>query len=300
MNCPKCNAQNISGSSFCIKCGTDLRVGNQTVQTVQPAASAVNNTVSSNPAVQQQVRVSNPQPTHVTQPTQNNEQYQTSNVVSTYSNVALNYIMYIIAILLKPIKSFDEESEKFNTPKTTIIFSLIVTAAMTVFNLLSTMLNSVRVTFYGETSWEWENLKELNYVELIGKNFLIYAGVLLAIAVVFYVASLILKKEVNFIKTLAIAATSVIPTVIAAMLISPILTLIWAPLGLIVSIAGFVYSIIILYELMNNEIQLEGDIKIYFNLVCFGILAVSGYYLYMELFMSSVAGDLEDIFNLFG
>ena len=56
----------------------------------------------------------------------------------------------------------------------------------------------------------------------------------------------------------------------------------------------------LLYELVNNELKLESDIKVYFNLICFGILTIAGYYAFMKLFMSSIAGGLDSILDLFG
>jgi hypothetical protein len=149
------------------------------------------------------------------------------------------------------------------------------------------------------TTWNWSNLKELNYLNLIGKNFLMYAGAIVAIALTFFLASLIIKKEINFIKSLSIAATSVIPAVVGAMILSPILSLMYAPLGIIISVVGLVYSIIILYELVNTELKLEGEQKVYFNLICFGILGCMGYYAYVNLIAESVSSELSGLLDLF-
>ena len=175
---------------------------------------------------------------------------------------------------------------------------------MTLSNLIQTILSTVRVASYSWTdgytySWQWDNLKNIKWLEVIGKNFLIYAGIILAITIVFYLGSLVVKKQLSFIKSLSISATSVIPAVCGAMILSPILGMIWSPLSMVFTIIGLVYSLIILYEFMNNELNLEKDKKIYFNLVCFGILIIAGYYAYMKLFMSSVTGGLDNILDLF-
>lgn len=208
---------------------------------------------------------------------------------------SLNFIMYyIIGVLLKPFKSFNEEENKLNNTKNSVILTLIVTILMTLASLIQTIIYTVRVSSFsfstGTTkSWDFSRLKDINYVQVIGKNFLIYACVILAITIVFYIGSLVIKKQLNFIKTLGISATSIIPIVVS-MIISPILGAIWTPLGVLFTIAGAIYSILILFELMNKELQLEGDVKIYFNLVCFSILTIALYYTYMKLLMGAIGG----------
>ena len=66
-----------------------------------------------------------------------------------------------------------------------------------------------------------------------------------------------------------------------------------------VIIIGLIYTIILLYENMNNEILLEGNVKYYFNLVCLSILAVVIYFLYMKLVIGPATDGLEEIFDLF-
>ncbi len=283
MNCPKCGAENMNGSTFCIKCGTNL-------QELQSMNHVVNN-APMNEQVAQSTFVGS----------QNQTTQQPNNPVSTAS---LNYFMYIIAILLKPFKCFQEEETKLNNPKTSVILALVVSVVMTIINMVKTILTTVRVSSYSWTeghtsSWQWDNLQNIKWLELIGKNFLIYVCIIFAITLVFYLGGLVAKKQLSFIKSLSIAATSVIPAVFGIMILSPLGGMIWSPLSIVFMVVGAVYTLIILYELMNSELKLEKDAKIYFNLICFGILAVAGYYAYMKLFMSSVAGGLDNIMDMF-
>ncbi len=293
MNCPKCGAENISGSTFCIKCGANLKE----LQSM--------NVNTNNAPINEQVA----QPTYVESQNQSmqqpmNNQQPVQQPVNNVSTASLNYLMYLIAILLKPFKCFREEESKLNNSKTSIILALLVSVLMTVVNMIKTIFATVRVASYSWTegytySWQWDNLKNIKWLELIGKNFLIYACIIFAITLVFYLGSLIVKKQLSFIKSLSIAATSVIPAVVGIMILSPLGGMIWSPLSIVFMVVGAVYTLVILYELMNSELKLEGDAKIYFNLICFGILAVAGYYAYMKLFMSSVTGGLENILDMF-
>lgn len=278
MTCPKCGGNNIDGSSFCIKCGGNLKE----IQTVGMTNESM---------MQQEQNVNFQQPINNQQPISN----------TNVSTVQLNYLMYVITILLRPFKSFKDEETKLNDVKTTFILTLIITGAMTVIKLITTIITAVHVKSFSlkgyEYSWEWSNLKGIKWIEVIGKNFLIYGCIILAIAIVFYIGSLIIKKELSFIKSLAISATSAIPAVIGIMVLSPLAGKIWIHLGTVCMVVGAVYSLVILYELMNDELKLDSDIKIYFNLGCLGILFVAGYYVYMKLFMSTVTSGLDSIMN---
>jgi hypothetical protein len=318
MICPKCGTENVVGSSFCIKCGNNLNNPQQTSNVNYSAP--INNqqqTYNQNTQTQQQVYQDQTQQTNqnfngpiYTPPIQNNQASEISQESvnnENVSSVALNYLIYIIAVILKPIECFKQEESKLNNTKTSFVLSIIVAGIMTLINLIKTVIATVRVekySFYdGESvTWEWSNLKELKWFEVIGKNFLIYFGIIFAIAVIFYIGSLIIKKNISFIKTLSISATSVIPTIIGMMILSPLAGMIWAQLSIVFTAVGTIYSILILYELMNNELKLENDFKLYFNLICFGILVVGLYYVFMKFFMASSASglDLDSVFDLLG
>lgn len=301
MNCPNCGSQNILGSKFCIRCGQNLE-GAQVYndQQVQMMGTSF-----------QEVSLQ-----HVnTTPIQSGNNFQT-NVASQQpmdTNTApvakvsfMGYFFIILAVILKPFAAFKEELSKFNSFKNSAIMSLIISGAATLINLITTMLNAIMVKSYSwssggyKTTWTWENLKEIKYIEVVGKNFLIYLGVIVAIAVVYYIASLIVKKQTNFSRLLGIAAIAVAPMLVCSLVLSPLLSLIWAELAMPITLIGAVYTIILVYEGMNNEVLVEGNVKYYFNLVCLSILGIAAYYLYMKIFMSSISGGLEDIFDLFG
>ena len=283
MICSKCGANNIEGSSFCIKCGTNLKE-------IQQSQSFNREPIQS----QQQVSV------------QQENQIYSQQQVNTQQNIqktkegSLNYFSYIIAVLLKPFKSFNEEEIKLSNAKNSLILTLIITIAMTLVNLVTTIFTTVRVSDFdwsaGYTySWQWDNLKYINWGSVIGKNFFMYLCAIFTVAAIFYIGSLIVKRELNFIKSLSI--TSILPAIMCSMIISPLIGKIWSPLSIVFTSVGIIYSLIILYELMNTELKLDKDKKIYFNLVCFGILTIAGYYAFIKLFASSTG--LDGLLNLF-
>ena len=301
MNCSNCGTYNQEGSKFCIKCGQNLV--NSADNNVTPVET---NDVIETPTLNNNVSETNIQNANVVENQTNTTQYNYSQNVSTTNTTTnqvaakvsfMGYFFMIIAIILKPFTSLKEELNKFNGFKNSAVLSLIVSGTATIINLLSTMWSAVRVKEFSwttgnyTTSWVWDNLKNIKYIEVIGKNFLIYLG------------SLIVKKQTNFSRLLGISALAVTPLLICSLILSPLLSLIWAELAMPVIVIGAVYTIVIIYEGINNEILLEGNAKYYFNLVCLSILGIAAYYLCMKVFMSSITGGLDgldDLMNMFG
>lgn len=297
MNCPKCGNQILPNSKFCTTCGEPVNIANGTMTQAIPdnnETQVVNQTTAS-------------VETTINQPT-NSVGNTIGNNSINLNQGPLNFLMYIIAFLLKPFKCYKEESLKLESSKNSLLLTAIVSGGMMLINLITTIFSVVRTekwTLEGtKTVWEFDNLKNLNYVDLILKNYLIYIVAIFAIGAIMYVASLIIKKDLKFFKSLSIAASSIIPLMIGCMILSPILSLIYAPLGMIINIVAIVYSIVILMECLNNELQLTEDKKIYFFLIILGIIIVAGYYLYMEFFafggLGSELDELNNILDMFG
>ena len=198
--------------------------------------------------------------------------------------------MILFEILLKPFTALKEKINKFDSFKNSAILSIMVSLLASLITLIKTIISTVRVTSGGlftetKTEWVWENLKKIEFIKVIGKNWLIFLVIIFAIACLYYIAGAIIKKQLNFSKILGISAISIVP-LLFALLLSPIFAIMYAPL--------------IIYETINNEILLEGDIKYYFNFICLSILFIAGYYVYMKFFTTSVGNKLNDIFNMFG
>ncbi len=296
MICPNCGMDNIQGSSFCVKCGNKLNtenVNNNFQQQVQEVNNVQANNQVGNPFVQNTM--------------QQNNYVNNVNVV-TNTNKAMNFFMYILMILIKPFKTFKEEEEKLTDTKNSLILSGIVVGLMLVINLIKSMITTVftkkmdYTTFKLKTVIDFSNLKNLDWLDLLGKHLLIYAGIILAIAVVYYLASLVFKKNGNFIKLLSISATSLIPFTLVGMFASFVLGKIWSPLYIVCVIVSLIYSVLILVSLINKQFEFENnDTKIYFHLICLGVLAVAGYYLYMKYFvLGTISSKVSDVLDLLG
>lgn len=289
MNCPNCGNFNNQGSKFCINCGNVLNTNSSNDTT---AAEFQNQSYQQPINNQQMVNQSYQQP--VVQPQ--------ANIGGT---AVFNFFMYIIFVLIKPFENFKNNESKLCKTKNSLILGGIVAGAMVVINLIKSMISVVFTkafdysTFKYKTVFQIENLKNLDYLSLIFKNLLIYAAIIVVIALVYYLASLVAKKQVSFIKFLSISITSIIPYVLVGMVVAPILGKIWVVLSFVCMIVSILYSIIIFISLINEEIKFEKkDSLIYFHLICISMLVVSMllvYYLFIYVVAGGILGQISGL-----
>ena len=140
MNCSNCGTYNDPQSKVCIKCGNILNADNLN----QP--TELNQNINSQQSYQQPPQNQMQQPINQ-QPINNVQTIQSANV----STSPLNYLKYLITILLKPFQCYKEEESKLNNGKNSIILTLIITVIMTLLNLIQTIISTVRVVNY---SWK--------------------------------------------------------------------------------------------------------------------------------------------------
>lgn len=278
ITCSKCGASNMVNTKFCIKCGNPLQT-----ETIQPNVEP-----QVNPINQQFGAQNNIQPTY------------TPSSSTQVNAESMNYFKYILNAILKPFDSFKKEETNLSNFKNSGILAAIIIGALTILNLISTMIASVRVTSFwtGEVKWVWENLKNIEYFKVIGQNLLMYAGIIFAISGVYFLASLIIKKEAKFVKLLSATITAFLPLAVAMSILSPLLSFINTYLGVIITIVGCVYFIVILLELLNDQIIIENkNTKIYFHLVCLSILLIVGSFIAYKLVLGSLTNGLGFLFS---
>lgn len=190
----------------------------------------------------------------------------------------LNLPKYFVRSLLNPYDKYKKEEEKLENVKTVSIITIIVVITMTILSLLSTMINNVRVTSFwtGETSWVWKNLQNISYFKEIGQNILIYTSIIIGISLVYFILNILLKKRNRFSKFIAAVVTSFIPFGIAFGLLTPILNLIYIPLGLAISVIGFIYSLLVFLEIIDYLLNIEDHSrKIFIHLICLSIIFIT-------------------------
>lgn len=305
MTCPRCGAENAEESKFCIKCGTPLQINPNPQVNVQPTTVEPTQTVAQTISNIEQAAVA--QLEQQVQPTPVQPQVAPQMVAQApvASNATLNFVKFIINMIIKPFKTFKEESTKLENIKNPIILAVILSVVMTLFKVATLLLSIVKITSKSKYYKFGEIAKEIGWFKVIGQSFLIYAGIILAIAVVFYIAGLIAKKSISFAKTLAISASALIPYIVCSMILSTLGGYIWSYLSLFFSAAGFILAFVVLYELMNEELKLESDTKIYFNVACILIIAIGGYFAMTKVLpkteaaQASFVGSFSSILDMF-
>ena len=63
----------------------------------------------------------------------------------------------------------------------------------------------------------------IDFIQIIGRNFIVYLGIILAIAIVYYMASLVAKKQIVFSRILGIAATAIVPFLLGSLILAPVI-----------------------------------------------------------------------------
>lgn len=285
--CQNCGSQNMAGTAFCTQCGNTLQmgamndsVGMQNQNNFMPQQN-FNNGMNNMP--QQQIQ---------SQPQQN--------VGNTSANAgSLNFLHYILGTFTKPFENFKKEEDKLNDIKNVSILSAILVGASLILSLISTIISYVRVKNYftGKTEWVWDNVKEFPYFKFLGQRLVLFAGALLLISVVYFIASRMVKKDTSFVKLLAASTSAFFPLTAAINVLSPILSKIFVELGICVVVIGFFYTLIILLELVNYLINIEKkDIKIYVNAACTSVITIIGGWVLYKMLLSEIASSLGGLF----
>lgn len=206
---------------------------------------------------------------------------------------------FIWGVILKPVTDLKSKIDDYSDIKKTGILVLLVSLARMIINLISSMISVIfmkEVNFWtGATKFtvSFERLKNLKYFDLIFKQFFGFIIVVAAVAGVYYIVSLIMKRNANYIKLVAIATVSFVPFIILSFA-SVLVSYIYAPASLFLIISSFVYSIFTFIIGINNEIDFENsNFKVYFHTICLIVLFILYYYILNNNSFSLITGLLK-------
>ena len=201
-----------------------------------------------------------------------------------FMTTILNCLTFVMAVALKPVNGIKSRIKEFSDFKSAGILVLFVSVAKMIINLIGTMISTIFVKqrnyFSGETKLNvsFENLKNLNYFDLIIKNLIMSIIIVAAVAGIYYVVSMIMKKSSSYFRLVAITSVSFVPTVVASF-VSIIIAYIYAPLSVFLVFAAFVYSFLIFVYAINNEVEFkDADYKIFFHTICLTVVFIVAYY----------------------
>lgn len=211
----------------------------------------------------------------------------------------LGCLMFILNVLLKPVSTVKAKIKNFSNVKNTGILLGVVSLGRMIIGLLSSMISVIFVKkvnyFSGDTKLEvaFDNLKELNYFDLTIKAFFSYVIVMLALAGIYYIVAMVMKKSANYFKLVAISSVAFVPTILAG-LVSVIFAYIYAPLAVFVVCAAAFYSFLTFVNAMDDELDIDdSNLKVYFHTICFTVVIIVTFYVTKESLDTSLTSFLK-------
>ena len=89
-----------------------------------------------------------------------------------------------------------------------------------------------------------------------------------AIAGIYYLAGLIMKKtELNYFRLVTIVSVASFGWILTTTLISPLILDVSVPVARAIGYAGVIFSGLVVYEAMNQELDLKDDKKVIVNII---------------------------------
>ncbi len=267
MKCPNCGKEVKEGAKFCVGCGTSL------VETKEETKNDASQKVE---AVKEKV----------TAKMSEVKESAKKAADSDFMKMILASLMFLVNIILKPIKTLKSKIEDYSDPKNGFILASVVALATMIVRVVVSFIMALiqkqcTTSIFGKGSCLsfGEKLKTIDWMGITLKHLLIILISMFAVAGIYYLASLIAKKSANFMRLLTITAVSFVPACAAMYLLTPIFGWINIHLGVIVTIVGFVYSLVIFFSAIKDEFKFESDDKaVYFHLICVSIILIVLYF----------------------
>lgn len=211
----------------------------------------------------------------------------------------LECLTFILAVILKPISSLKKKLDDYSDIKTAGILVCVVALGRMIINLLGTMISVIFVKqlyWSGKTEFKvtFDNLKNLDYFDLIVKQLFGFIIVVAAVAGVYYIVSLIMKKTVNYFKLATITAVSLVPTIIVSSFVCVIVNYIYVPASIFLAFGAFIYSMFTFACSIDGEIEFkDSNFKVYFHSICLTAIFIITYYVLSNSVFSSISSLLQ-------
>lgn len=282
MNCSKCGKKVKEGAKFCVGCGTPLTDTKVEVEKTSEVREKVAMKVTE---VKENVKKA---------------------ADSDFMKVVLSSLLFLLNILLKPIKTLKSKIEFYSKPQNGFILAGVVALATMVVNVVMTFVMALLKKdctpnfFSAPTCLSiGDKLKQIDWMGITLKHLLIMLIAMFAIAGIYYIACLIAKKSVNFMRLLTITAVSFIPASVAMYVLVPIFGWIHFQFGVIFLIIGMIYSLVVFFSAMSDEIKFDNnDTKLYFNLICISLIMIILYFIGYNVAVNSVNNAVGSLSSL--
>lgn len=289
MKCPNCGKEVKEGAKFCVGCGTSLVQTNEETKNVENTET--NQKVE---AVKENIS------------TKMNEVKESAKKAadSDFMKTVLASLMFLFRILLKPIKTLKEKIEHYSEPKNGFILAGVVAIATMIIRVVVSFVMALiqkqcTTSLFGKGSCltVGEKLKAIDWMGITLKHLLIILISMFVVAGVYYLASLIAKKTANFMRLLTITAVSFVPACTTMYLLTPIFSWIHIHLGVIITIVGFVYSLIVFFSAIKDEFKFDNaDKAVYFNLICVSVILVIVYFVGVNIAANAINNSMGSLY----
>ncbi len=298
MVCPNCGKEVKEGSKFCVVCGTALTTNDYP-----------QNNQTENLNVSEQSTVITPTTSEIKEnvTAKFNDVRETVKKASNGNimQMIIASLMFLFNVLLKPMKSLKNKIEDYSKPEKACILAGVVAFATMIIRIFTTILMALIdkrcTTVLGSkvcSSTIDENFKNIDWFGITLKHLLIILAAMFAVAGIYYIGSLIAKKTTNYMRLLTITVVAFVPASIAIYLLTPFFGWINVHIGKLFEIVGLVYSLIIFFSAIKDEIKFDDlDKNIYFHLICVSIIVFAAYLIQYNVVYKSVTDTLGSYLN---
>ena len=274
MICKKCGAKNKKGASFCSKCGNTL--DQEEKKTTKKKTTKIVEEKEIEKPIEEEVK--KPEVNKIEGKTGVDFSNKEDDITITIDKQKyISLWNYIVSGIFKPITTNEETLKDDNTMEEAITRVFKVGVVGMLVNLVMTMIRSVFVktpTLEGfKTVIDVTGLKDLDYLSLIFKNVIIYLVIMALVACLYFIGSLVVKKEIKMERLLTISANSFIELIATIIFLYQLVSLFSIKLSFVVLALGMILYVLVLTKNISKEIKLNDPNKeILFHICTLGIV----------------------------
>ncbi len=212
-------------------------------------------------------------------------------------------VSFILSVFKNPVTGVKKGIVGYSDFNNSWLLPVIAAGTYTVFNLIFAIFRTVSrpASLFGtkKAGLDFSLLNKFDWFQNTIGNFLIVLATIAAIAGIYYLAGLIMKKnELNYFRLVTIVSVASFGWILTTTLISPLLLNVSAPIAGAIGYAGMIFSGLVVYEAMNQELELKGDKKILVNIIITAIIALAITLISASLIKSSTNSIVDSLNTL--
>ena len=181
-------------------------------------------------------------------------------------------VSFILSVFKNPVTGVKRGIAGYSDFNNSWLLPVIAAGTYTVFNLIFAIFRTVSrpASLFGtkKAGLDFSLLNKFDWFQNTIGNFLIVLATIAAIAGIYYLACLIMKKtELNYFRLVTIVSVASFGWILTTTLISPLILDVSVPVARAIGYAGVIFSGLVVYEAMNQELDLKDDKKVIVNII---------------------------------